>query len=199
MNNFISQNDFEKFKTTLSQFQILNDKDFELAFTFLTPYKLSKKEHFINFNQRITHLGFVIKGVFRTYYVNDKGSEITTCFCSENNFINSMQAALTQNCSTIAIQALESSDIIIISFDDINKLYSLSKNWLALAHHITQIGIINSFNSLKYFSEKEALDKYNDFMKRSPELVNRVPMQYLASYLGISKETLSRVRKKQTG
>ncbi len=195
----IKQGDFEKFKASLSQFHILTNADLDLAKEFLEPLKLKKKEHFISFNQKITHLGFITKGIFRSYYINEKGNEITTCFCNVNEFIYVLLSSLHPDNSPIAIQAIEPSEMLILSFADLNKLYSLSSNWLAFTNHLIRMDISESFNFSMKISEKEAFDKYNNFMKSKPDLINRVPMKYLASYLGISFETLSRVRKKYTG
>ncbi len=188
---------FKEFKEVLSQFNILDEDDFKLVSPYLKTLKLAKKEYFVNLNQKITHIGFIVKGIFRTYYISEKGNEITTCFCYEKGFINTMQLSMAQINTPCAIQAIEPSELLIMSFDDLNKLFSQSKNWLTLAYKSTQMGVINLFNFSTNMSEKEAFDKYNEFNRLNPGLVNRVPLQYLASYLGISKETLSRVRKKQ--
>lgn len=191
-------NGLDSFKEALSKFQILSDDDFNLAYPFLNSLKLAKKEYFINFNQKVTQVGFIVKGFFRTYYINDKGNEITTCFCYENGFINTMPVSTSQINTPCAIQAIEPSELIVISLKDMDKLFSQSNNWLMLAYKTTQMGLMNWFNFATNISEKEAFEKYDEFIKQNPSILNRVPLQYLASYLGISKETLSRVRKKQT-
>lgn len=142
----------------------------------------------------VTNVFLIIKGCLRTYFIKDNGSEITSQFFIEGQMVMSFQSAVTGNPSRVYIDAIEDSLIGFVPIKTFEKLISQNS---AARDHFTKYLI----QRLIYYMNQEAsfiLDnpekRYIKFMHDNPELVSRIPQQYIASYLGITPVSLSRIR-----
>jgi len=141
-------------------------------------------------------MGFVQKGLFRYFYSNDKGDEFTKGFFPENTIVISYSAIIQNRESYFSIQALEKSSIQIVNYSDIYKLFG-RESWF----HTFLIAMLQKGYCTKEQRERELLlldaeERYKAFLKNYPGLDKRVKQHYIASFLGITPESLSRVRKK---
>ncbi len=156
--------------------------------------KLRKKQYFLQEGDISQQLAFVNKGCLRMYRVDQKGHEHIVHFAFENWWINDRESYLNQDASKYNIDAIEDSEIMITDIDKFNQvLLSIpalaqmmqnlqAKNFVAVQRRIN--------STLSYTAE----EKYLELMEIQPEILNRVPLNMVASYLGISRETLSRIR-----
>lgn len=137
----------------------------------------------------------VKKGALRSYYLKD-GDEITTWFTFENEFITSFYSLITNTPSSETIESLEDCELYALSFQILDKL---TEKYTPINHLYRKVLELNFIKQEKKLGEKfgTASEKYQDLIAHYPEILQRVPLGYVASYLDITQSTLSRIRKKQ--
>ena len=161
------------------------------------PREFQKGQFFQRAGDITTHGGFVVRGCFRTYLIDPRGGESIVHFSAERSFIGDITSAVTAQPSPYAVDAIEPSTTLTIDHASFNRMleqipqiargYRLGLERSQGAQHRR---IAMSLSA----SEEE---RYEDFVARHPALAARVPQRMLASYLGITPETLSRIRRAQ--
>jgi CRP-like cAMP-binding protein len=129
-------------------------------------------------------------------FVNEDGEEITNCICSENELATSTESFITQTPSSISIQALEDVVLLTISYTRLQELYGQSSFWQKVGRILAEKEFISTQHTLWRNYPIPATEKYLILLKENPGIINRIPLHYIASYLNIKPETLSRIRKK---
>ncbi len=161
--------------------------------------KMKKKEFLKNHIlvpdlSKCDKLYFVEKGLLRAFYIKDD-KEITDAFASENGVIGPIIRYRTIKNFIHTVELLEDSSLIYISFGDLEQLYQehheLERLGRLIAIH-TILLLQHRIDSLQFFSAKE---RYDDFLKNSPTILQRAPLGHIATYLGMNQVTLSRARK----
>lgn len=185
----------EKFKVYLKSVQGYTDAAFEMALPFIHIKEFRKGDYFVERGKTCKHFAFVADGILRAYNLYD-GVENTTCLCNDNTFATSTVSFITQTPSNAAIQALEDVTLVLISHDDLNTLYSKSTFWEKVGRVVAEREYIELQQSSWRNGPLPAKEKYLTLLKENPGVVNRVPLHYIASYIGVTPETLSRIRKK---
>ncbi len=142
------------------------------------------------------HLYFVESGLFH-FYINKDGNDITKFFTVAPYFFTSQASFNAQKPATENIQALEKSVVWQITYKQSNELYQL-KSWTAFARKIIQEVQFFTEEILEELQTETAEFRYEKMLKKNPELLKRIPLKVLASYLGIAPQSLSRIRKKTT-
>ena len=161
----------------------------------LQKIDLAKGAFLITEGKVCRHIYFLEKGCLRGFYHQD-GKEITYWFGFENNFVTSFFSFITQKPCVEHIQVIEDCALWAISYDDLQKLYNTYPD-------IERFGRIMNERYYVMLEErfvgnhfKEARERYENLIANAPHIVQRVPLGYIASYLGITQETLSRIRNK---
>lgn len=156
-------------------------------YEFPSRYKLIKEGSFAR------RIYFVEKGALRSYFSRD-GNEITTWFTFENNFSTSFYSFISGEPSFETIELLEDSVLYGIAFDDLN---TLTNKYPEINHLYRKVLELNFVIQEKKMTERYelAVDRYQDLINNNPQIIQRVPLGYIASYLGITQSTLSRIRK----
>lgn len=187
--NILTAN-FKKYLTNLVQ---MDDETFNLSLDYLKFVRLKKNEYLVKENAICNEIAFINKGLFRIFYLKD-GIEINTCFCTENSITSSFESFINRVPSNQNIQALENSELITLSFDNLMKLYELSPDWQKTSRLLTERECLRLSNRLSSLSFEPAKEKYLNLFRTQPEVIKRVSIQHIASYIGVSRETLSRIR-----
>ena len=186
-----------RFKNFIDHFAVeqeLTDETKAEICNHLSILHLNKKHVLIKDNQYHDFAYFVIKGAVRSYYLKD-GVEVNTWFALENDMVGSLQNF--KNCpSRTTIELVEKSSLISINLKQIKPL--MLRN-VQIANFIN--AIIEEYalflEDKVYFSQMmSSMDKYLVLLEQDPQLFQRIPLTYIASFLGISRETLSRLRAK---
>ncbi|HYE55243.1 MAG TPA: Crp/Fnr family transcriptional regulator [Chitinophagaceae bacterium] len=154
---------------------------------------LPKNEFLVTEGKICRHLYFLQHGALRGYY-NLDGREITYWFAFENDFVTSFHSFTTQQPSVENIQLLEGSVLWAITKDDLGSLldnYHETERLLRIAYEKYYIRLEERFVNAQF---KTASERYQSLLQQAPHLLERVPLGHIASYLGISQETLSRIR-----
>ncbi len=159
------------------------------------PGKLNKGKYLLKAGDVCTHIYFVKSGLLRGF-IQDEGKDITTWITAENDLVAGINSFFTQTEADENIQALEDCELIAFSFADLNRMYSRFPSFNVIARKLYQKNYIDAENRALIARLKSADKKYGHFLKSQSHLVNRVAIKYIASFLGIATETLSRLRQK---
>ena len=154
---------------------------------------LSKNEYLITEGKTCRHLYFLQQGALRGYYTLE-GKEITHWFAFENDFVTSFHSFITQQPSVENIQLLEGSVLRRISKEILDGLLSEYREIEKLVRVVYENYYIRLEERFINSHFKTASERYQDLLTQSPHIIERAPLGYIASYLGISQETLSRTR-----
>ena len=187
----------EAFQTYLKQFPHYTPQLFESILPHLFMKEVKAGDYLLREGRICKEIAFVEKGLLRLFYLND-GKEITNCFCKEKSITTSYSSLITQQTSDIAIQAIESSRLIVFTYTVLQKLYEENLFWQQLGRLAAENEIINTEYHHRFLRDISATDRYKHILENESELLQRVPLNYLASYLQIAPETLSRIRNKIT-
>lgn len=159
-----------------------------------TTYK--KGDFFLANGSIQTAMGFVCRGLLRRYYLNEKGNHITTGFIPEEQFATDYPAFLRQQPTKYNLQCLEPSVIITLPFEIIQESYSSSKNSERHGRQIAERVLTILSDRVEGFLFLTAEERYLKFLEEHPNLSNRVSLTHLSSFLGIERQSLSRIRKR---
>ena len=136
---------------------------------------------------------FIKKGVARIYYFKD-GIDITESFFFENSIIARVESLFTGKPSRKAIQILEDAEIIAINANKLFKLYDTFPEIERLFRKIFEAAYVDTVNRIEGMQFHSAEERYNGLLNQAPNVLKRVPLKYVASYLGITQVSLSRIR-----
>ena len=187
--------EIENFKKYLAQLTPIENESFDIASEYFKIERICKSEFFIKEGQICSKIAFISEGLFRIYYLKD-GIEINTCFCKENSITSSFNSFVNHIPSNENIQALENSVVVTLSSENLAKLYSDSQIWQTIGRLLTEKECLRLSDRASSLSFESALEKYKNLLKYQPGIIQRVSIQHIASYIGVSRETLSRIRSK---
>lgn len=154
---------------------------------------LSKNQMLLNLNERCDAIYFINKGLLRGYYY-DEEKEITNWFAQESEFATCFYSFITQKPSVEYIQTLENCELIEISFNKLQNLYKKFPETERIGRLLTENYYIRLEERLLNIQFKAAKERYQWFETSKPEILQRASLGQIASYLGITQETLSRIR-----
>lgn len=154
---------------------------------------LRKNEHLLTEGKICRHLYFISHGALRGYYILD-GKEITHWFAFEDHFVTSFHSFITQKPAVENIQLLETSTLWAISKDELLKLYDEFHEIERLVRITTEKYYLRLEERFVNSHFTAAAERYENLLQQRPHILDRVPLGYIASYLGITQETLSRIR-----
>jgi CRP-like cAMP-binding protein len=140
---------------------------------------------------------FVAKGILRGYIV-DNNKRVTTWITCENQLVSSIRSLLLQVPTPENIEALEDCHLFALHFTDLQYLYDTYPEWNTLGRKIAEYYYTFAEERAFICRLSKATDRYNYFMASNGHLINRIPQMYIASYLGMTVENLSRIRKRLT-
>lgn len=169
-------------------------------FKMIIEYKkVAKNTKLCKINEIPRSFYFVQKGLLRAYVIDEKGTEYNKTFFQEGTFPASMVSLLKNKPSSFEIEALEDCELIEIDFNKYGELLISSED-LKLFHiyYLEQNWLMKTESKDISFVQKDAQERYEDFLKNNTNLESRLPLYHVASHLGITPTQLSRIRKKST-
>lgn len=188
---------FEYLHKYFSERITLNDRDTEIIFSLFKEINFKKEDFFLRQNEVCDQLGFVCKGIFR-YYIEDDGDEQTYNFAMEGDFICNYESMIRCSPSSKHIQAIETSEVLIISRQHLEKFYlEIREGNLFGRIHMENVYADTIRQLVSHYTETPEM-RYLKFLKKYPELNQRIPQYYIASYVGVKPQSLSRIRKRLT-
>ncbi|WP_152287528.1 Crp/Fnr family transcriptional regulator [Flavicella marina] len=173
----------------------LSKSELESICTYFTPKQLAKKEFLLTQGSICKFEGFVLEGCFRIFTIDKKGNENTLYFATKDWWLMDIDSFTNQTPSDLNIQALEDSHIILISKEDKAKLYKNVPSTEKLFRIMSQKAIVAWQRRLIRNNSLTAKERYFHFTNTYPDIVTKITDKQIASYLGITHEFLSKIKK----
>lgn len=185
---------YEIFFQTLINKVPFNNEELEVIKTYLTPKKLRKKQYLLQEGDVCKFIAFVEKGSLRSYSIDEKGAERIIQFALEGWTISDLYSFLTAEPANYNIDALEDAELVLISksaHEELLKTMPKYETWIRIQITGAYIAMQRRLTSIISLSLEE---RYANFTTLYPDIAQRVPQHMIASYMGLTPETLSRVR-----
>jgi CRP-like cAMP-binding protein len=185
----------EKFIEYVLQFGNLNKQQIDLITSKASELELRKDGYYWEAGKMVKQIGFLTDGVIRVFYYNNKGKEITRYFIDENHLIVSGNSIDEVFIPSEYLSAITDCRLVVFSKQDWKDIAATIIGWdtiiqkIIAKHHNEKIARRSELVS------QDGTTRYLDFIEKFPTLVNRVPLSFIASYLGITQSSLSRLRK----
>lgn len=158
-------------------------------------HRMIKKDmYFLHEGDKSTEMGFVKKGLFRSYYLDNHGNDITKYFYPEESMLFSYLAHLTRKESEYSIQALEDSEILVAKIHDFEKMAEENYKLLLFYKKMIDYTLVLKEEHALGFKRLTSVERYRQFLTRYPGLEKRIKQYQLASFLGITAVSLSRMK-----
>ncbi len=157
---------------------------------------IKKGELFIRAGEISEYIGFNLNGIMRLYYNDYDGNDYTKGFCTEGRLIISYSALVEKRESYFNIEAIQDTDILRFKYSDWIEIGNKNQALYTLLYKLVETIYIIKEQRERSFLLDDATTRYLNFLKEYTGLENRVSLTYIASFLGIKAETLSRIRKK---
>ncbi|MFC0182885.1 cAMP-binding domain of CRP or a regulatory subunit of cAMP-dependent protein kinases [Pseudarcicella hirudinis] len=177
------------------QFTQLNARIQEVLSGLIEEVHLPKKHLLFEQGSICKDLYFIEKGAARIFYVKD-GKDVTTSFGFEGRIVSAFDSIFSRNPSNYNIELLEDSKIYKLHFPDVENLFNNFPQIERLWRNIITDNFMLVEERLKLLQFNTAKEKYDQLLNQVPDIINRVSVTHLASYLGVAQETLSRIRAK---
>ena len=182
------------FRQTIKHLIDIPDEKIDPFAELCTKKIYRRNDYFSTIEKPSTDLGYIAKGLIRLFVVDREGNEATLDFRGENSFTSSYGGIILNKLQPVYIQALEDSDIYVIERDEFVKLWDIDENWKNMLQIITEYDSLQLREREISFLQDDAKTRYVKFMKNFKTITDRIKNRYIASYLGISAETLSRIK-----
>jgi CRP-like cAMP-binding protein len=186
---------FDIFRNYLKARAVISESDFKKIEAFSISKKIRKRQYLLQEGDIWRHAAFICSGCLRVYRLTEEGTEHIMRFAIEDWWVGDRESYTTGLAAKSYIDALEDSEVLMWAKEnfetllkEIPGLKAFSEDLLAKSFNASQNRI---YAAISYTAE----EKYFNFIKTYPDIFNRVPLQMIASYLGVSRETLSRIRK----
>lgn len=185
----------EQIKTYFTRYVEFSDEEIDGIYSELKVKVFQKKELLLKESAICKYNYFIIKGVIRSYYINQRGNEKITQFAIDNWWVTNMESFIKKTPSTQYLQALEETTVLYLSKETLEKLYSKYPKLERLFRIITENMLIANLRKSDIFLQMRSKERYANFAKTFPDFVQRVPQYMIASYLEITPEYLSELRR----
>jgi CRP-like cAMP-binding protein len=192
----INRSWLELFHKTLSSFTDIPQSELVKGIERLKHLHLNKNDYFVRTGDIPDKMAFIVKGIFRVFYIAENGDEKILVFREEGRMLSAFSAFLEKKESWFNIQALEDSDLIYISFIDYKKYLTENQCWQIISSKYVEMIFIEKETRESEFLSDDAETRYKNFIQKYPGIENRIKQYHVASYLGITPVALSRIRKK---
>ena len=172
--------------------------DYELSqyVSKFTVQELSKKDFFLESGKVQKAIGFIVSGLVRSSFVDNEGNEITVGFYAEGDYATHYPAFITQQPSKYTIQCLEPTIMVCISYEDLHWIYENLPAFEKYGRLVAEEILKRQQARIESFIFQTAEERYLDFIKCHSTLFNRISVSHLCSFLGIERQSLTRIRQK---
>ncbi|MFC5410098.1 Crp/Fnr family transcriptional regulator [Larkinella bovis] len=193
-------NELDVLGYALNQFAGMDKDAFALSIPYWEKKQYRKGEFYNEYKNVCKHLGFILDGVFRTYYVNgETAEEKNVFFFSKNQMVVSYKSFVNQTPCNYYTESMVDSTILYIHINHISRLYQESKQWEHFGRLVAERAFNLAMERAEDFLFKTPEQRYQELMEQHPDLYNAIPLYHISSYLGIQGPSLSRIRKRMAG
>lgn len=179
--------------TTIRRYVALAPAEEALIQAWFVPETLAKGDFFLRAGEVSRQVGFVVRGVFHNFRNRD-GQDWTYYFGREHEFIGDYESFLPGQPAAHAIQALEPAELLTISHDNLQRFYREVREGERFGRLVAEALFVSVLRQLTSFYEETPEQRYARFLATYPDLQQRIPQYYIASYVGVQPQSLSRIR-----
>jgi CRP-like cAMP-binding protein len=173
----------------------MSGKEIELCKTYFEPITISRNTVLEEEGKTPQYLYFVSSGFMRLFYYDENGDEQTTYLCSPNGFLASFLCFVNQIKSTENVECITDCEILRITNADLKKLIDESDCFKKFSLIIFEQAVSSAVLRANDLATLNAEQRYKKIITQQPQLIHNIPIQYIASYLGMKPESLSRIRR----
>lgn len=171
----------------------LTDSEFDYILSHFTAKKLRKHQYLVQESDKVDHDFFVTKGLLKSYFVNPEGKEHIMQFAMEDWWITDYQAYFNETPATVNIDCIEATEVLCLSLHNREKLCAELHKIEHFFRKKSNAGYVALQRRILSLLNSSAKERYEQLLQQYPTLFQRVPKSIIASYLGVSRETLSRI------
>jgi CRP-like cAMP-binding protein len=176
-------------------YNILQPEEIAHLARLFRPKKLAKMDFFAQPGKPCREVALVVSGIFRSFYTNAEGQEMTYCITFPHHLMAAYSALITGMVNQENIQALSPAELLVVNKEELDRLAMQNIRWMSLLRAIAEQHYLELERRLFQLQRDSAAQRYRDLLEHQPEYVRHIPLQYLASYLGITQRHLSRIRR----
>lgn len=177
----------------------LNEKEIDILKSLTRIKKVRKRQFVVEQGEVCRYENYVVEGCLRCYHLDDEGQEHIVQFAVEDWWIADLQSFLTQSPANFSVDALEASVLIQFGYNELQELYEKIPKLERFFRLIIQNAFVASQKRIVASYSKDAGKRYIEFCNRYPNIEKRIPQYMVASYLGITPEFLSKIRRRIAG
>lgn len=185
---------FKQMRTAVAAWVDLAETQWQQLAAIFRLRSVHDRDYVLLPGAKMHELYFVCQGLLRFYYINEEGNEANKAFIPENTFAGSLAAFTLDAPVLYGVQALEPTTLLVARFSDFTSLYDQHPNFDRLGRKFAEFLLIRKELRARSFLQQQAKDRYLEFSRQHPDLLNRVPQYHVASYLGITEVSLSRLK-----
>jgi CRP/FNR family transcriptional regulator, cyclic AMP receptor protein len=187
---------FYQIDAYLNRCSALTSQELDLFHSYLKPGMVKKRSFLLRQGEVCRFEAYILKGCLKKYYIDSQGNAVILQFAVEDWWISDIASFSEQKPSNLFIQSLEDTRLLMIDHDSKEKLFSA----IPSLERVFRLMVQRSYSVLesRFYATiaHSAEERYQDFLERYPDISNRVPQTQIASYLGITPESLSRIKSK---
>ena len=174
----------------------LTNRELDFIRSHLSLTHLNKRDYFLKCGEIQKNMGFLYQGLLRSYYVDQQGKKVTISFVSENAYAADYPSFIQQKPSKYYLEALEPCIVVNLPYAAIQEAYRQFKNFEQYGRLIAERILLKKQERIENFLFENAEYRYHQFIEKNQNIINRISLTDLSSYLGIERQSLSRIRKK---
>lgn len=185
MNHFLKEH--------IQEIVSLSDDEFEIIQRFFIKKRFRKRQFLVQEHQPVHEIFLIEKGILKSSFIDHAGKEYILQFAASNWWISDFAGFFKQENSSLAVDCIEDAEVYAISYEDLNTLCSkvpVMEHFFRIKSNFGYVALQQRILSLM---SKSAKERYEEFIKQYPGFTDHIPKQLIASYLGVSRETLSRL------
>lgn len=183
----------ERLRKNIEEITLVNDAEMELINSFFMLKKVRRSQYLLHEGDDVKHEFMVLSGIYIVYYIDDDGKEHIVKFAHENCWMSDYKAFFKQCHASMFIECIEGGEVLCLTLYGREQLSAE----LDKMKHFFKARMTNEYVALedrvKLLLSNTARQRYEEFVKAYPELLQRIPKKIIASYLGVCRETLSRL------
>ncbi|NGP77788.1 Crp/Fnr family transcriptional regulator [Balneolaceae bacterium YR4-1] len=183
----------EKLRKEIEEIEALTDEEFTYITSHFKERRFKKNQFVVQEGMPVPYDFFVVKGLLKAYVIDDKGKEHILQFAMENWWISDYQAHFSEKPASINIDCIEDCEMLALSLENRRKIcreFHKMDRFFSIKFNLGYIRLQQRILSLL---RENAEERYRNLLEKQPDLIQRVPKKYLAGFLGLSRETLSRL------
>lgn len=186
---------FQKLKIYCNTFVNLTEKELNLIDKYFEISKLKKKDFLLKNEKICNFIGFIAEGTIRHFHIKD-GVEKTCDISFENSWVTDFQSFTHNTSSIMNLQAMEETTVFIIRKENLYKLYSECNKYETFGRLMAEQVAQRATEIAMSLSSDKPEERFQNLIKKQPNLFQRIPQKYIANFLGVSPESLSRIQKR---